>query len=687
MPQNIEDYALISDCHTAALIGTNGSIDWLCLPRYDSESVFGALLGDKDHGRWKLAPDDPGAVCTRRYDGDTFILVTRWKTHNGEVEVTEFMPHGDGRADLVRRVRGLQGSVTMEVDLRFRFGYATAMPWVRQLRDGDAPGIIAVAGPDAVALRGLEIKASNHSHRGEFTVSEGDIVDITMTWFPSHRSIPPMPDVDKGFKKTHDWWTNWASKVQHEGPYYDEVIRSLLVLRALTHEETGGIVAAATTSLPEQFGGERNWDYRFVWLRDAALTLESLLLHSYTSEAANWRAWLLRAIAGDPADVQIMYGLAGERNLAERDIESLPGYRGASPVRVGNAAVDQFQADVIGEVMVALDKARKAGLDETDFSWPLQRALVGFVCDTWDRPDQGIWEIRGPARYFTQGRVMVWAALDRAISAVRDDGLDGPVEDWEKLRDKIREEIEEKGFDKKLGSYTQYYGSGTTDASLLVLPQVGYCDYDDPRMLSTVAAIEKELLVDGLLLRYRTEENVDGLPPGENPFLACSFWLVEQYAHSNRLDEARKLMDRLVSYCSETGLLSEEVDPRTGHHVGNTPQAFSHLTLLRAADAITRAEKKLKGEEPQQGEDTGGRKDHGKNVNPLEEKSQDYGDSGGPQTDSDLGDRPSGQKHDDTGQTEAPSEQGETPKSDKPTPSGQGGAKKEQAETSSERRR
>ncbi|MCW4458986.1 glycoside hydrolase family 15 protein [Microbacterium sp. MPKO10] len=588
MPQNIEDYALISDCQTAALVAKDGSIDWLCLPRYDSPSVFGALLGDESHGRWKLAPTDDGAVASRRYLNHSFVLVTRWVTHDGEVEVTEFMPLRDGRADLVRRVRGVRGTVEMEADVRFRFGYATAVPWVRQVFDESGHGIKAVAGPDAIVMRGMALAASDHAHTGTFTVSEGETVDLTMTWYPSHQRAPQPPDVERGLQRTTQWWTDWASRVTHEGVYYDEVIRSLLVLRALTHEETGGIVAAATTSLPEQFGGERNWDYRYVWLRDAALTLESLLLHSYTDEAAGWRAWLLRAIAGDPADVQIMYGIAGERDLAEKDITSLPGYRGASPVRVGNGAVDQFQSDVVGEVMVALDKARKAGLAETDFSWPLQRALMQFVQQTWEKPDQGIWEIRGPAHYFTHSRVMVWAALDRAISAVRDDGLDGPADEWEVLRDRIRDEIEEKGFDDALGSYTQYYGSGTVDASLLQLAQVGYCAYDDPRMLSTVAVIERELMADGMLLRYRTEHNVDGLPPGENPFLACSFWLVEQYAYSGRLDDARELMDRLVGYANDVGMLSEEIDPRTGHHVGNTPQAFSHLTLLRAADAISK---------------------------------------------------------------------------------------------------
>jgi len=589
VPQNIEDYALISDCHTAALVGIDGSIDWLCLPRYDSASVFGALLGTEDHGRWSLAPTAADATATRSYAGNTFVLVTNWTTGDGEVEVTDFMPHGDGRADLVRRIRGVRGNVRMAMDLRMRFGYATAVPWVRQLREEEHDGVIAVAGPDALVVRGPRFRAADHSHVSEFEVREGQTIDVTMTWFPSHRSTPPPPDVDVQLQHTIEWWTQWSDTCDHEGPYFDQVMRSLLVLRALTHEATGGIVAAATTSLPEQDRGQRNWDYRYVWLRDASLTLEALLLHSYESEAQNWRSWLLRAIAGDPADVQIMYGLAGERYLAERELPSLPGYRGASPVRVGNGAVDQFQSDVIGEVMVALDKARKAGLEETEFSWPLQRALIGFVQSTWERPDQGIWEIRGPARHFTHSRAMVWAALDCAVSAVREHGLDGPVEEWEELRDRVADEINTKGFDPSLNSFTQYYGSGTVDASLLQLPHIGFCAYDDPRMLGTVEMIERTLLHDGLVLRYRTEEGVDGLPPGEHPFLACSFWLVEQYARSGRLDDAMRLMDRLVGYCSDVGLLAEEVDPATGRHYGNTPQAFSHLALVRAADAITHA--------------------------------------------------------------------------------------------------
>lgn len=603
MSLNIEEYALLTDCHTGALVGSDGSIDWLCLPRYDSESMFGALLGEENHGRWLLAPSDPEARAKRRYLKNTFVLQTTWSSEAGEVEVTEFMPHGDRRANLVRRVRGVSGSVTMRQDLRVRFGYASAMPWVRKVKEKAGKAVLAVAGPNAAVIRGPELTADNRSHQGEFTVQEGETVDIVMTWFPSHRTAPSAIPVDDALQQTIEWWNTWASRYTHEGDYYEEVMRSLLVLRALTHEDTGGIVAAATTSLPEEFGGERNWDYRYVWLRDASLTLSALLTHSYVSEAENWRNWLLRAIAGDPEDVQIMYGLAGERYLAERDIDSLPGYQGAAPVRIGNAAVHQYQADVIGEVMVSLHQARQAGVKEDAFSWPLQCALIHFLEDTWQRPDQGIWEIRGPEQHFTQSKVMIWAALDRAIRGVREFGLPGPADRWEALRDKVRDEIESKGFDEKRGTYTQYYGTDLVDASLLQLPAVGYCKPDDPRMLGTVAAIEEDLLHHGLLLRYRTEHGVDGLPPGENPFLACSFWLVQQYANTNRLDDARKLMDRLVSFVNDVGLLSEEYDVVGKRQAGNTPQAFSHLTLVQAADAIATAEGARTKQTPRSGQD------------------------------------------------------------------------------------
>ncbi|WP_166870265.1 glycoside hydrolase family 15 protein [Salinibacterium sp. ZJ450] len=586
----IEQYALISDCHTGALVGSDGSVDWLCLPRYDSSSAFGALLGDEDHGRWLLAPDDPTATSTRVYVDRTFLLVTRWVTSTGEVEVTDFMPHGDGRSDLVRRVRGVRGSVAMRQDLRIRFGYADAMPWVRQMEERGGNALLAVAGPDALVLRGPKLAASGHSHSGQFIVDAGETVDLVLSWFPSHLPDPGTLNVTFEMSRTARWWQDWARSYGHRGPYFEPVIRSLLVLRALTHEETGGIVAAVTTSLPEEFGGTRNWDYRYVWLRDAALSLSAFLGHSYVSEAQNWRNWLLRAIAGDPHDVQIMYGLAGERYLPERELTSLPGYQGAAPVRVGNAAVGQYQSDVIGEVMIALHEAREAGIKEDAFSWPLQRALMTLVEENWQRPDQGIWEVRGPERKFTHSRVMMWAAVDRAIRGVREFGLPGPVEEWERLRDTLREEIETHGFDEKRGTYTQYYGTDTVDASLLQLPQVGYCEADDPRMLGTVAAIEKDLMRGGLVCRYLTDPEMDGLPPGENPFLACSFWLVEQYARSGRLPEARDLMDRLVALCNDVGLLSEEYDVVAGRQAGNMPQALSHLALVQAADWIAKAE-------------------------------------------------------------------------------------------------
>ncbi|MGY4857415.1 glycoside hydrolase family 15 protein [Cryobacterium sp. AP23] len=589
MPQHIEDYALLSDCHSAALVGRDGSIDWLCLPRYDSASMFGALLGAEDQGRWLLAPADPAATSTRSYVGESFILRTVWTTRTGSVEVTEFMPHGDGRADVVRTVRGLSGSVEMVQDLRLRFNYGETVPWVRQLRHEKTAGIIAVAGPDAVVVRGPALRAADHRHAGRFTVSVHESLTVQLTWYASHLPLPAALDVPLAYDSTADWWAEWADSCTHEGPFRDAVVRSLLVLRALTHEATGGIVAAATTSLPELVGGSRNWDYRYVWLRDASLTLSVLLSHGYEVEAEDWRGWLLRAIAGDPNDLQIMYGLAGERHLPERELTSLPGHRGSAPVRVGNGAVAQFQSDVVGEVMVALHEARGAGVEETEFSWPLQLALMTYLEANWRRPDQGIWEVRGKAREFTHSRVMVWAAFDRAVRGVTEYGLPGPVDRWRKTRDEVRLDIEKRGYNAARGCYTQYFGGDEVDASLLVLPQVGFLAADDPRMLGTVAAIESDLLREGLVLRYASRASLDGLDPGEHPFLACSFWLVEQYAASGRTDDALTLMHRLVGLANDVGLLAEEYDVAGGHHAGNTPQALSHLTLVRAADALVAA--------------------------------------------------------------------------------------------------
>lgn len=582
----IEDYALIGDCFTGALVGRNGSIDWLCVPRFDSASVFGALLGDDDHGRWLLAPSDPGATCTREYDGNTMVLVTHWQSETGAVDVTDFMPLGNNRADVVRIVKGVRGTVEMHEDIRIRFGYATAIPWIRQNTAERPSALIAVAGPDGVVLRGATRHARNNTHESTFVVHSGESVDLTLTWFPSHRTPPAPIDAEEALSHTRSWWNAWAASNNQEGPYQAEVMRSLIFLRALTHRETGGIVAAATTSLPELLGGERNWDYRYVWLRDASLTIDVLLRHGYLDLVNQWRDWLLRAIAGDPGDLQIMYGLAGERDLREREVTSLPGYRGANPVRVGNDASNQFQADVIGEVMLALDRGRVAGVEETRFSWSLQRSLMTYLEKNWRNPDNGIWEIRGELRFFTHSRVLVWTAFDCAIRGVEQYGLEGPVAQWRHLRAQVREEIEEHGFDSARNTYTQYFGSGTTDASLLVLPQVGYCAPDDPRMLGTVAAIEQNLMPDGLVIRYRTDTGVDGLPAGENPFLTCSLWLVEQYARSHRREDALRLMDRVVGVANDVGMLSEEYDLGTHTQTGNTPQALTHLAFVRAADAI-----------------------------------------------------------------------------------------------------
>jgi GH15 family glucan-1,4-alpha-glucosidase len=588
MHSPIEDYALVSDLHTGALISRRGSVDWLCFPRFDSPSVFTKLLGTEDHGRWLLAPvEEDAEVVERTYVDSTFILQTRWRTGTGEALVTDFMPVEDRRASLVRRIEGISGTVTMREELELRFEYGDVVPWVRKAHDDDGPMLLAMAGPNALMHRGNPLKAAGHLHEGFLTVGAGESRDIELAWFPSHRSAPPVIETVPCLESTIAYWQAWASNYEPQGDYDDMVKRSLLVLRALTHEDTGGIVAAPTTSLPEHFGGARNWDYRFCWLRDAALTLEAMMTHGYQEEAFEWRNWLLRAVAGDPEDLQIMYGLAGERNLPETVLTHLPGYRDSLPVRIGNGAVHQYQADVVGEVMVALEKLRCHGVTEDHFSWPLQRSLLGFAENHLHDKDNGIWEMRGDLKHFTHSRVMMWAAFDCAVRAVEDHGLDGPLEQWVALRDGLRAEVMEQGFNKELNSFTQAYGEPQLDASLLQLPQVGFIDYDDPRMLGTVAALEAQLLTEhGLLLRYRTEQSDDGLEPGEHPFLACSFWLVEQYAHSGRADEARALMDQLIGYANELGLLSEEYDAHARTMVGNYPQAFSHLALVRAADAI-----------------------------------------------------------------------------------------------------
>ncbi|MBN9184353.1 MAG: glycoside hydrolase family 15 protein, partial [Microbacterium sp.] len=572
----IEDYALLSDCRTAALVSRDGSIDWLCVPRFDSASVFGALLGDEEQGCWSLRPADPEAVSTRAYAGDTFELVTRWETAEGVAEVHDVMPvdkrHLDvvRRVDLIRRVVGISGRVEFVNHLRMRFDYARAIPWVRQAGTADAPELRAIAGPDALVLRGVAVAPDDHAHSGRLAVAAGETRDLSLTWHPSHHAPPEQLDVDAVLAQTTEWWQSWADRIEHGGVYHDDVVRSLLLLRALSHQDTGGIVAAATTSLPEHFGGVRNWDYRFVWLRDAALTLQALIEHGFIGVAHHWRTWLLRAIAGDAGQMQIVYGIDGERDLWERELKSLPGYEGSAPVRIGNGAAEQYQADVVGEVLLALGAARDAGLEESAFSWPLERALLAHVAEQLDRPDNGIWEIRGEPRKFTHSRVMLWVAFDRAVQAVHEHGLDGPVERWERIRAELEAEIDAQGYDAGRGHFVQSYGASEVDAALLVLPQVGFCAPDDPRMLGTVAEIERTLMADGLVHRYRTTTGVDGLAGHEHPFLACSFWLVVQYAASGRLADATALMDRLCGLANDVGMLSEEYDVHAHRHAGNT---------------------------------------------------------------------------------------------------------------------
>ncbi|WP_040167283.1 glycoside hydrolase family 15 protein [Microbacterium gorillae] len=585
MPARIEDHALLSDCRTAALVTADGDVDWFCPPRFDSPSAFAALLGHEEHGHWALHATGDEVSRTRRYDGGTFLLVTRWRTATGEAEVIDALPFDGDRTHLIRRVVGISGTVSFRTVLRIRFGYATALPWVRQLHDGSGPAIAAIAGPDAAVVRGIALSADGNSHAADFTIAAGDTRDLTMTWYPSWSTHPEPLDVDALLHRTRRTWHEWSDVFRVDGPHRELVSRSLLVLRALSHRDTGGIVAAPTTSLPELLGGARNWDYRYVWLRDAALVLSTLVRHGHLSSARHWRSWLLRSVAGDPQDVQIVYGVAGERDLAEREVDSLPGYDGAAPVRVGNGAVSQFQADVLGEVLVAMSEARAAGLAEERDTWSLQRALIEHVVAMFDRPDEGIWEIRGEPKMFTHSRALVWAALDHGVRAVREHGMSGDVDAWERLRDRVRADVFTHGVADG-GWFTQTFGSDEVDASLLVLPQVGFCAWDDPHMLATVERIETDLMRDGFVLRYRTESGVDGLAGTENPFLACSFWLVEQYARTGRRDDADQLMERVCAVANDLGLLSEEYDTTAGRQVGNMPQAFSHLALVRAADAL-----------------------------------------------------------------------------------------------------
>ena len=582
----IEEYALIGDRQTAALVGTNGSIDWLCLPRFSASACFAGLVGTDHHGHWQLCPVDEYDV-TRRYVGASSALETTFTTRTGVVTLTDVMPPGDDRADVVRQLRGVSGTVRFCHEWMVRLDYGAVVPWVRrETVDGEAV-ITAIGGPDRLVLRGPRLpRAQGHRHVDEFDVQEGAVLTFSTGWLPSHVELANLGDFRDRVDATIADDEDWAARCRDDMAEPDLVRRSLLTLRLLTDADTGGIVAAPTTSLPEDPGGQRNWDYRYCWLRDAALTIGALIEAGYTDEAELWRGWLLRAVAGDPQDLQIVYAADGSRRLTELDLDHLPGYADSRPVRIGNGAALQRQLDVVGEVMIALERTRQASGEPDKSAWALQRALVSNLERIWQEPDHGLWEIRGPQRRFTHSQAMVWAAFDRAVRAIEDFGLDGPVHRWRKVRDRVRAEVLDRGFDERRNTFVQHYETTEIDASLLVLPQIGFIDGDDPRMLGTIAAVEEDLIHDGLVLRYHTQTGVDGLPGKEHPFVACSFWLVSAYAYAGRLGDARALFERLCGLVNDVGLLSEEYDPALHRMVGNYPQAFSHLTLIGAAHAL-----------------------------------------------------------------------------------------------------
>jgi len=586
MPSRIEDYALIGDCETAALVARNGSIDWLCLPRFDSPACFAALLGNEDHGHWQIAPAVPVKKIRRRYWDDTLILETEWETSHGKVALIDCMAPRTAVPDLVRIVEGRGGHVPMQLKLTIRFDYGSIIPWVRHTADG----IRAVAGPDTLDCHSpVELHGENMHTVAEFTVSPGERLPFWIAWSRTHDPDPPFQDPEQTLRETEAWWRQWASRCTYEGEWRDAVMRSLITLKALTSATTGGLVAAATTSLPEKIGGVRNWDYRYCWLRDATFTLYALITGGYIDEACRWRDWLVNAVAGTPSQLQIMYGLAGERRLPELELDWLPGYENSRPVRIGNAATKQHQLDVYGEVMDAMHLARRAGLRHDENSWRVQRAMLRFLETDWKEPDEGIWEVRGPRRHFVHSKVMAWVAMDRGVKAVQDFNLPGDLETWRRVRDEIHDQVCREGFNPRLGSFVQYYGSEFLDASLLMLPLVGFLPADDPRIVGTVKAIQKHLTRDGFVDRYRTVPEIDGLPSGEGAFLLCSFWLADCLAAQGHIDEARKIFERLLSLRNDVGLLSEEYDPETGRLVGNFPQAFSHQGLINTARNLTRA--------------------------------------------------------------------------------------------------
>jgi GH15 family glucan-1,4-alpha-glucosidase len=582
MPLHIEDYALVGDCFTAALVGRDGSVDWLCFPRFDSGACFAALLGTAEHGRWQLAPKEETRAVRRHYHPDTLVLETEFETASGVMAVIDCMPARDEAESpsLVRVVEGKRGQVPVHMELIIRCDYGRIVPWVQRI-DG---GIWAIAGPDSLVVRTpVPLRGANLTTVADFTVSAGQRVPFTMTWHPSHEPVPAPVDPVAAINDTEVVWRKWAGRCTYEGEWREYVRRSLVVLRALAYRPTGGIVAAVTTSLPEQLGGVRNWDYRFCWLRDATFTLLALLNAGYQDEAAAWSRWLLRAVAGNPADTNLMYGLAGERRLTEIELDWLPGYEGAKPVRIGNAASKQFQLDVYGEVLDAMYVSCQCGLKESAAEWKLQKALVRFVETAWQKPDEGIWEVRGPRRHFTHSKVMAWVAVDRGVKSLEKYHLKGPLERWRKLRDAIHADVCQQGFDPGLNSFVQFYGAKELDASLLMIPLVGFLPAKDPRVSGTVEAIQRHLMRDGFVQRYHPNQDVDGMPGTEGAFLACTFWLADALALLGRTEEARVNFERLLSLCNDVGLLAEEYDPQARRLVGNFPQAFSHVGLVNTA--------------------------------------------------------------------------------------------------------
>ncbi|MGW3494896.1 glycoside hydrolase family 15 protein [Streptomyces sp. NPDC001020] len=585
--RTIEDYALIGDQQTAALVSRTGSVDWLCLPRFDSAACFAALLGTENHGHWHIAPRH-GGPCTRRsYRADTLVLDSEWDTPDGSVRLTDLMPQRDRAPDLVRIIEGLDGKVTVRSTLRLRFDYGSIVPWMRRTNSHR----VAVAGPDSVWLRSqppVHTWGKDFATHSEFTVEKGERVAFVLTWHPSHKPRPRLIDPFDALESSVADWRAWAAQCRYRGPHREAVVRSLITLKALTYAPTGGIVAAPTTSLPETPGGVRNWDYRYSWLRDSTLTLQALLSAGYHEEAEAWRDWLLRAVAGDPADLQIMYGLSGERRLPEYEVHWLPGFQGSVPVRIGNDAVKQLQLDVYGEVIDSLTVARGAGLPIRPHMWRVQCALMEFLRTVWGQPDEGLWEMRGGRRHFVYSKVMAWVAADRATRTLEDrPELEGDLEGWRAMRDKVHREVCERGYDPERNTFTQYYGSRALDASLLLIPRVGFLPPDDPRVIGTVDAVRAELAPDGFMRRYNTEStDADPLPGKEGTFVVCSFWLADALHLIGRSDEARELFERLVGLCNDVGLLAEEYDPATGHLLGNFPQAFSHLGLVGTALAL-----------------------------------------------------------------------------------------------------